>query len=242
MSYKMKDKPTSGMDDLLAGIDACLALAGQDAWADAFVPCVAATGAAQVMVFSYGADRAACLLSRNFRSAALGPRLAEDYLGGWFRQDPLFRRALALETGALEVVESEAVIDVMTGEYRARFYDRPGLEGKTGVLVRGPSLCLAVNFYWPEAGEAGAGAVVRVLARLALMHFQTRVESDLPAPLAVLSDRERDVCLGILSGKKAEVIAGELGVAVSTIATYRTRAYEKLGISSRGSLFALCRG
>jgi DNA-binding CsgD family transcriptional regulator len=241
MSYKMKDKPTPGMDDLLAGIDTCLALAGRDAWADAFVPCVAASGAAQVMVFSYRADSAACLLSRNFRSAALGPRLAEDYLGGWFRQDPLFHRALALETGALDMIESGAVVSEMSEDYRARFYDRPGLDGKTAVLVRGPALCLAVNFYWPGAGNGGAETAIRVLARLALLHFEARAESGYPAPLAVLSERERDVCLGILSGKKAEVIAGELGVAVSTIATYRTRAYEKLGISSRGSLFALCR-
>ncbi|WP_305967696.1 MULTISPECIES: response regulator transcription factor [unclassified Mameliella] len=241
MSYKMEDRTIPGTTDLLAGIDTCLALAGRDAWADAFVPRVAATGAAQVMVFSYREESAACLLSRNFRSEALGPRLAEDYLGGWYRQDPLFRRALALETGALEVIESGAVIDEMTGDYRAWFYDRPGLEGKTAVLVRGNALCLAVNFYWPEAQGAAAEVAIRVLARLALLHFESRAESGYPAPLAVLSQRERDVCLGILSGKKAEVIAGELGVAVSTIATYRTRAYEKLGISSRGSLFALCR-
>ena len=34
--------------------------------------------------------------------------------------------------------------------------------------------------------------------------------------------------LGILSGKKAEAIAAEMGLAASTIVTYRRRAYEKL--------------
>ncbi|MCY0151317.1 LuxR C-terminal-related transcriptional regulator [Hoeflea alexandrii] len=37
------------------------------------------------------------------------------------------------------------------------------------------------------------------------------------------------------------MIAGELGLSPATIVTYRRRAYGKLGISSRGDLFALCR-
>ena len=35
--------------------------------------------------------------------------------------------------------------------------------------------------------------------------------------------------------------SNNLGVSVKTAATYRQRAYQKLGISSKGALFALCR-
>ncbi|MEX1663169.1 helix-turn-helix transcriptional regulator [Thioclava sp. 15-R06ZXC-3] len=45
----------------------------------------------------------------------------------------------------------------------------------------------------------------------------------------------------LLAGKKAELIAGQLGVSPVTVTTYRKRAYDKLGIASRGALFALCR-
>jgi len=38
-----------------------------------------------------------------------------------------------------------------------------------------------------------------------------------------------------------EAIAGEMGVAPSSGVTFRRRAYAKLGISSRGALFQLCR-
>lgn len=56
----------------------------------------------------------------------------------------------------------------------------------------------------------------------------------------MLSARERAVCLGILAGRKAELIAGDIDVAASTVVTYRKRAYAKLGINSRAALFAIC--
>ncbi|NLW05604.1 MAG: helix-turn-helix transcriptional regulator, partial [Pseudomonadaceae bacterium] len=59
-------------------------------------------------------------------------------------------------------------------------------------------------------------------------------------PLAFLSERERQVCAAVLQGKKSETIAYELEVAPSSVVTYRKRAYDKLGISSRAQLFALC--
>lgn len=222
-------------EELIAEIDACLALAGQDGWATPFLALVAATGAAQVMVFSYRDDHAACLLSRNFNAQALGGMLAEDYLDDWFRQDPLVAEVMALPAGGLMLARGTPEVPAA---YRARFFDRPGLAGKTAVLTAGARLRLIVNLYWTEA--ASQGSLPALLGRLALQHFEARLSEE-PAALAVLSDRERAVCLGMLAGKKAEAIAADLGVAPSSVVTYRRRAYEKLGISSRGALFAICR-
>ncbi len=242
MSPSMGDTgPALDTAHLLEALEACLAGVGRDVWADAFVDLTAMTGAAQVMIFSYAPGSAACLLSRNFLAGALGHSLASDYLSGWFREDPLYRLALALPAGDVRRVDSREVSPEVSAEYRARFYERPRLAGKQAILVAGARLKLAVNFYWPTAGEPpGRPRLEPVLARLALLHFEARSEHAYPAPLAVLSEREREVCLGILSGKKAEAIAGDLGVAGSTVVTYRSRAYQKLGISSRGTLFALC--
>lgn len=55
-----------------------------------------------------------------------------------------------------------------------------------------------------------------------------------------LTDRERQVCAHILQGYSSEAISLELKVAMSTIHTYRKRAYAKLGISSQNELFSLC--
>ncbi|MFP1630990.1 helix-turn-helix transcriptional regulator [Zhengella sp. ZM62] len=229
------------MEDLLESIDLCLDRSGNEGWTDAFIDLVGKTGADQVMVFSYTADAAACLLSRNFRMQALGRTLGAQYLRGWFRQDPLHAMALGMEPGTLLRVDSRDVADAMSPAYRARFYDEPGLAGKTALVAAGSSLRLAVNLYHAdEAGRQVPESLEKIIGRLALAHFEALSEPDYPMPLAVLSERERAVCVGILSGRKAEAIAGELGVAVTSVVTYRKRAYQKLGISSRGSLFALC--
>ncbi|SEO91691.1 regulatory protein, luxR family [Salinihabitans flavidus] len=238
----MEDKTAPpDSDAILVSLDDCLARLGDDGWAEAFVTLALQTGAAQVMIFSYTADSAACLLSRNFRAKALGARLGEEYLRGWFREDPLFGLMLSMPPGTLQRIESQRIAAQMSEAYRTRFYDQPGLQGKTAILATGTKLRLAVNLYWQRSDSPGTQRFLEtIMGRLALLHFEARPEQNYPAPLAVLSNRERAVCLGILSGKKAEAIAADLGVAVTSVVTYRTRAYQKLGISSRGSLFTVC--
>ena len=48
-----------------------------------------------------------------------------------------------------------------------------------------------------------------------------------------LSERERTVLQGVCAGKTLAALAEELGVSRSTVGTYCTRAYEKLGVDSK---------
>ncbi|MGG7568483.1 helix-turn-helix transcriptional regulator [Rhodovulum sp. DZ06] len=231
------------MTRLAAHIDACLAALGTDGFAPAFCDYAEGLGVDQVMIFSIGADRAGCLLSRHFSHGALGGRLAEAYLSGWWRQDPLLPELMATPEGAVQLRRFDAAAAAVEAEYRRIFFDAPGLSGKTTLLAAGArdtgGLRLFVNLYRAE-GPAPGDAEALLAGRLALLHFQQAQAGGPPAPLAVLSARERDVCLGILAGRKAEAIAGDLGVAASTVVTYRKRAYEKLGVTSRAGLFAIC--
>jgi DNA-binding NarL/FixJ family response regulator len=68
--------------------------------------------------------------------------------------------------------------------------------------------------------------------------YQTTVSDGIDQLCSLLTKRERQVTLRILDGKTVEQIAAELGVKSTTITTYRSRAYEKLGISSRRELFS----
>lgn len=246
MSSFMTDTTASpGTATLLRFVESCLALTGDDDWTVPFTTLAEATGAVQLMVFSYATARADCLLSRNFREDAVGSRLAERYLKGWYREDPLLQSVLTAPAPSLEVIDRPDLTGDMPDRYRAEFFTDSALRGKTAVLAVGRRLRLIVNLYWPaDPGPRPdhTSDLCPLLGRLALLHFESRPEHALPAPLAVLSDRERAVCRGILAGKKAEQIAGTLDIAPSSVATYRARAYQKLGISSRGALFALCGG
>lgn len=56
-----------------------------------------------------------------------------------------------------------------------------------------------------------------------------------------LTDRERDILVGIYQGKTQAQLAEELFLSRSTIGTYCTRAYEKLGVASKDeAIAALC--
>lgn len=56
------------------------------------------------------------------------------------------------------------------------------------------------------------------------------------APIESLSDRERQVLLGLAQGLKYQTIAGNLGISVKTVETYRSRLTNKLGFRSKADL------
>jgi len=62
-----------------------------------------------------------------------------------------------------------------------------------------------------------------------------------PADAVVLSERERDVVRLIANGYTNPEIAERLNVAERTVKTYRARAIEKLGFSSRAEITAYVR-
>lgn len=222
-----------------AALADCLALHDTPGFWDPFLRVMRSTGADQIMVFSYAPGHASCLLSRNYTEDLVGRRLASDYLNDWFLSDPLYPRALDLPVGSLELHRMDALLPAMTEDYRARFFATPRIVQKVTALLVGRHR-LAVSLYWRKHAEP-APETVRLIARLVQLHVEATPASEIPRPLEVLSARERSVCLGILAGKKAEQIAHELGLKPTSVATYRTRAYQKLGINSRGALFAICR-
>lgn len=223
-------------------INACMEALGKEGFAGPFLDLLHEMGADQVMVFSYANGHAVCLLSRNFSHSRLGAKLAERYLDGWFRQDPLYGRILALEPGAAELQALDEFASRMSEDYRERFFVGPGIRHKISVLIAGQSRRMILNVYrHSQDRETAPHEALLFMGRLALLHFESADVAKYPLPLAALSEREREVCLGVLAGKKSEAIAGEIGVAPSTVTTYRRRAYEKLGISSRAALFAICR-
>jgi DNA-binding CsgD family transcriptional regulator len=63
--------------------------------------------------------------------------------------------------------------------------------------------------------------------------FEVRLRSLCPA----LTAREAAVCSALLRGRASPQIADELGIRVSSVQTYRKRAYAKLGVGTLPELF-----
>ncbi|MFQ8432947.1 helix-turn-helix transcriptional regulator [Amaricoccus sp. W119] len=221
-------------------IEACLAAGDRETFAARFLELAEWIRADQLMVFDFAGEAPACLLSRNFGQRRLGGLLAARYVEDGYRHDPLPPILAAVPEGEIRLCRMADFEQAMAADYRAVFFDRPGLAGKTALLAAGRQRRLMINFYHVHPPEAEDDDLLRLAARLLLIHFDAPGDSGYPAPLTALSERERAVCLGILGGQKAEVIAGNLGVSPATVVTYRRRAYEKLGINARAELFAIC--
>jgi DNA-binding CsgD family transcriptional regulator len=65
------------------------------------------------------------------------------------------------------------------------------------------------------------------------------LEARLLARCPQLTPREARVALGLLRGRSSREIADALGIEVSSVHTYRKRAYRKLGAASLSDLFQL---
>lgn len=239
--------PMSPDDTIVGALSLCLPHLGEDHFIDELMEVMALIGASQITAFSYEKDRVECLLSRNFISNEMGGTLAALYLGGWYQRDPLYGEILKLADGTCTVRRLDEMAADMDPDYLATFFDRPGFRSKLAIIVAQRSLRMVLNLYFApgregatEDGEAMRIGVHQLLGRMLATHFLRSRKTEFPVPLAVLSERERQVCMGMLAGKKAEVIAGEIGIGPSSVVTYRQRAYQKLGISSRSQLFAIC--
>lgn len=246
----------SGLGRTAAALGAVVDAIGRPGFADAVgALLVGAAPLEQCILFLFGpAGEARCLYTWHRSRPRDTARLAQGYLDdGHHRRDPLLAR---LPRGAggphLGFLRREHIADAW---YRGHFFDAVALGGKMAVFDGSVYL----NFY-SAAGEdlperavdhlAGlSGVVCRSVARhLELTgaaadgeHGRVGVVARLLARRAPrLTERERAVCARIVAGYSGEAIALDLGVAASSVATYRKRAYAKLGICSQHALFALC--
>lgn len=191
---------------------------------------------------------------------------ARVYMGsGLYRHDHLLgvlraRRAEGDEAPAIVRLRRADIVDTAYGE---QLWDRFGLADRLSALGQHDGQWTAVNAYRDRATGPFEAAAARRFAALAplllaltrrhLALLQPAAEPGAPARLtpeaaaallqrlpAALSAREREVCGLTLAGHTREGIGLALGIAPSSVATLRERAYRKLGIHGAGELFALC--
>lgn len=206
-------------------------------------------GVEQCMVFYCSKSaKVSTLLYKDFAQNDSAKRLAEAYIGNRrYLQDPNFEVFKSCEPGALTVARLSALSPDMSLSYRKAFFDEPGFVDKLAIIFGTEEGNYYVNLYRRSSqfdadfeDDDLSNRLARLVVTLLHKHYQVNQKLLDEGPLAFLSEREQQVCKAVLRGVKNEAIAGELGVAVSSVVTYRKRAYEKLGITSRAQLFALC--
>ena len=203
-------------------------------------------------------QRPPVLESASWRGGDRVGEVQQAYLGGLYLCDPNLTQALGPGV-AVRLLRRDAIADA---HYRNACYQRAGLIERLTVSDQAGGQRVALNLYRLEAsGGFDAEALARVealaplLAALAVKHvamlgmqLRSRDRGDriealgarLHAVCGALTPRERAVLARVLLGMTSEGIALDLGIALSSVLTYRKRAYLRLGVSSQAELFALC--
>lgn len=182
------------------------------------------------------------------------------YARRYWQRDRTTQRALARADGGVHLVR-QAWNGIADPDYRRDCYERAGIVERLTLYSTRAHTVFASAYRTRESGHSSP-AQVAALERLApaicaLVERHTALtratsREDGP-PLHELSRRllesgrdlsarEAGVAAGLLLGRSQREIAEATGVAVSSVITYRRRAYRKLGVDNRRALGALVDG
>lgn len=179
----------------------------------------------------------------------------QAYLSGPYRSD----RTLTSETHSAEhPLLCHLTAQEVPAQHRARVYEAHGVAERISVVEANEDGLFAVNFYrhqhqapFSDAQVADFETLAPALLALARKHValgieppaepQTQAER-LLALQPALTPREIEVCVRLLRGMTYDGIAADLGLSVTSVKTYRNRAFDRLGIHFRNELFALVLG
>lgn len=181
--------------------------------------------------------------------------LAERYVQQGFLNDPVVQTALPMRNRVRHVPRAQ-----YSEAYRSDYFRKADLIDKVTSLHSSRTALFSVNFYRVTANGKFSNQDLTDLERLGpilsqyvLRHVSTgadkdrdfvrrRVEmllDDGTSIFAQLSERERQVCKRLLLGMSEKDLAADLGIAVTTVVTYRQRLYAKLGTRTKEELFQL---
>ncbi|MDB6001476.1 MAG: hypothetical protein JWP52_3175 [Rhizobacter sp.] len=178
------------------------------------------------------------------------------YRNGFYRDDRGFHDARGKVRDGTAVMVHVHASEVRRA-HRSRIYSRHGLADRLSILCSDQAAgLLAINLY-RHVDQAPFGdderdrleqlapllraCVVRHLgmAQAASADASITAAAPMPSALDALARREREVCERLLRGWTHDGVAADLKLSVTTVKTYRDRAFERLGIHHRNELFAL---
>ncbi|MCA6126043.1 helix-turn-helix transcriptional regulator [Bradyrhizobium sp. WSM 1704] len=244
--------------DVVSDITPALLAIGRDGFPQALIGAlrrVADVG--HCMVFSFAGPRsAACLLDAG--NIPTGRDLGIAYSEHFHQADPNRDAVFEGQARLAPIVLPTFARRMYSDSYRKIFFDDSDIVDKFASAIWTGDTCFYVNFYRITAQGrftrdqiARLTAVAPAVSAAVARHFQHDPAPDsdpmdrlknvieTAAPFALLTGREKQVCLRILSGLSSEAIAAELGIGLHSTLTYRKRAYDKLGIASQNELFAI---
>lgn len=160
------------------------------------------------------------------------------------RTDPLLEVVGALDDGELVIAQARRLRpDVVLLDVRMKVVSAPQVIGPLRRALPGLGIVVMSSFLGEQAEEAvllaGADAFLPKVAPVASFSQVIRRVAGVapaPAPRAALSAREREVAAAVAAGRGNDEIAVALGLSSSTVRTYVSRLFDKVGVRTRVEL------
>jgi DNA-binding CsgD family transcriptional regulator len=147
-------------------------------------------------------------------------------------------------------------VDIASPGFRRRFFDDAGIVERISIVQRGADAWRGINIVRHASNgycsDQELDSLVGVACLVLPMLPQNRLRKVAPQPPTVtefeerfarlyraLTARERQVCARAAIGMSVEATAADLGIAKTSVLTYRQRAYQRLQIASPFELCAL---
>jgi DNA-binding CsgD family transcriptional regulator len=232
-----------------------LAAIGTDAFGAAVRDAVFSLTAGARRIYLFEAeDRETSSLHYFFCESRL-VKLFPAYKRWYMRQDPITEAFSATRESNNVVLQKVRPTDIESSGFRRRFFDDAGIVERVSIVQRGIDAWRGISIARHASNGYCSDDEIRSLVGLACLALPmlplnrtrtqrpqltaTQLEARFAARYSSLTTRERQVCARAAVGLSVEATSRELGIAKSSVLTYRQRAYQRLGVRSPLELSAL---
>jgi len=174
----------------------------------------------------------------------------------YLRQDPIWDACHAAPRHGDVALQTVRPADLPRGDFRRRIFDDAGIVERVSVIQRGADGWRGMNVARHAADGVFSQGEIHSLVALACLMLPmlplnrerqadaaqlsvAELEQRFAGQHATLTAREQQVCARAAVGMDVAATARELGIARSSVLTYRQRAYQRLGVASPVELRAL---
>jgi DNA-binding CsgD family transcriptional regulator len=212
------------------------------------------TGGARRIYLFEAVDRETTSLHYCFCESKL-VKLFPAYKRWYMRQDPISEAFSATRESNNVVLQKVRPADIESRGFRRRFFDEAGIVERVSIVQRGIDAWRGISIARHASNGSCSDDEIRSLVGLACLVLPmlplnrtrqqrprltaTQLEARFAVHHADLTTRERQVCARAALGMSVEATARELGIAKSSVLTYRQRAYQRLSVRSPLELSAL---
>ena len=153
-------------------------------------------------------------------------KLFPVYKRWYMRQDPISEAFSAAPESNDVALQKVRPTDIASRGFRRRFFEDAGIVERVSIVQRGSDAWRGISIARHVSNGYCSDDEVRSLITAA------QLEARFADRYTNLTTRERQVCARAAMGMSVEATAQDLGIAKTSVLTYRQRAYQRLSVKS----------